>query len=233
MSNIDIAESVIRLVRMVTEDESLDDIKIKKRILGFTYNVDTKEIGVPKYLKYSRERDIKLILYINNLYGLDLDSNDMGVRCIFGVLHEIGHHVDLTSKKKQGEKVYNDYLELNYKIKKELRDKFDKNNKDMSDTIQTLRDRINELYEKKTELEKTRSSYYNDPTLTELLNEYERQCTILENGIESLEELKNEIQDKIDYDYRQIVGEYEADKWAALFIKKYDSLLNNIIKNDF
>jgi predicted AAA+ superfamily ATPase len=84
------------------------------------YNRDTKEITLSLFSDHNDEQNNFIFSYLNDRYGLNLDSSDVKTNTVFTALHELGHYVDFTNKEMTNE--YDSYVELNHNLKRALDD---------------------------------------------------------------------------------------------------------------
>lgn len=83
------------------------------------YNRETKEITLSLFRDYNDEQQLFIYDYLNDRYGLNLDSSDVRTNMIFVALHELGHYVDYSNKEMTNE--YDSYEELNLNQKEEIK----------------------------------------------------------------------------------------------------------------
>lgn len=67
------------------------------------YNIETKEITISMFDDMNNEQIAFMFNYLNDKYGINLNSDNIRTRVILRVLHELGHYVDYSNKEVSGE----------------------------------------------------------------------------------------------------------------------------------
>ncbi len=241
---INYAKAIKEIVYVLTQEEVLLDTKVEvgdEFTMVATESMKNVIITVPDVYNVVDEQDVFILDYINDLYGLELDKDDVCDTCLFAILHEIGHIIDYSHKRNKWGKIGNAmlkrYSKKDYKIKDKLDDEYFKNMCAIEMLQDDLRKKQNELLDKKTQLvlEMGQNLLSDNCDITknkELRREYDdltEQYNMISRDIIALNDTMAEIEYESSYNYRQITTEYKADKWAALMIKKYGAQIKDYI----
>jgi hypothetical protein len=241
---IDYANAVKDIVYDLTQENVLLDTKIEvgdEFTMSATETMKNVIITVPNEFNVIDEQDVFILEYINDLYGLELDKNDICDHFLFAILHEIGHVIDYSHKRNKWGKIGNAMLKRYSKKDNKIKDKLDDEYFKNMCAVDMLRDDLckkqDELLYKQTQLVLERgqnllSDNYDIAKNKELRREYDNvseQYDIKTKEIAALNDIMAKIEYESSYNYRQVTTEYKADKWAAMMIKNYEEKIINCI----
>lgn len=188
--SIEEARELVEYIKEALGENMIKDITIEEDEYSF-YDPDDEKIGYSTdYIDEDQEHF--MIEYVNSEFGTNMPDN---VRFwgMFSILHELGHHVDLSGRDKENLEEYHKQNIKKYDI---MHDKSEEHAKEFYATVLEM-----EL-------------------LIDLFDIGEATEEDLENILARHDRLIAE-KKVLDYEYRQLESEKVADAWAAFFLKTF------------
>jgi hypothetical protein len=188
--SIEEARELVAYIKEALGENMIKDITIEEDEYSF-YDPDDEMIGYSTDYE-DEDQEHFMIEYVNSEFGTNM-PDDVRFWGMFSILHELGHHVDLSGRDKENLEEYHKQNIKKYDI---MHDKSEEHAKEFYATVLEMELLIN-LFDVGEATEED---------LENILARHDR--LIAEKKV-------------LDYEYRQLESEKVADAWAAFFLKTF------------